>query len=88
MNKIYIVIQSLWEDWEIKEVYNSLEKVEDYIKKVIEYYKSLNNTEYEYIVIEQNKEYEIRRVKKYDFADGLVNDVLIDNFTIIEKEVK
>lgn len=88
MNKIYIVIQSLWEDWEIKEVYNSLEKVEDYIKKVIEYYKSLNNTEYEYIVIEQNKEYEIRRVKKYDFVDGLVNDVLIDNFTIIEKEVK
>lgn len=88
MNKIYIIIQSLWEDWEIKEVYNSLEKVEDYIKKVIEYYKSLNNTEYEYIVIEQNKEYEIRRVKKYDFVDGLVNDVLIDNFTIIEKEVK
>ena len=85
--KIYIVIQSLWEDWNVRGAYDSLEKAQNNIKKAVDYYTSINSNKYEYKLIEENGDYTIRRIKKYEFNDGLVNDVLIDNFTIVEKEL-
>ena len=85
--KIYIVIQSLWEDWNVRGAYDSLEKAQNNIKKAVDYYISRSNNKYEYKLIETKTDYEIRRIKKYEFTDGLVNDVLIDTFTIVEKEL-
>ena len=85
--KIYIVIQNLWEDWNVRGAYDSLEKAQNEIKKSVDYYISRSNNEYEYKLIETKTYYEIRRIKKYEFSDGLVNDALIDNFTIVEKEL-
>lgn len=88
--KVFIIVCSAYDEYDILGVHSTLEKAQAEVANAFDNIKAQSNDKYSYELVNDNYDeynYSVYRNKTHEFSDGLVDRIYIETYSIVEREV-